>query len=540
MEPKVSLYTAIRNTAVAHPEENALLFMGKYVIYRDLIHKVDQVASGLSRLGIRQGDVVTMAMPNIFQAIYAFYAVNKLGAIGHMAHPTTPVKQMRRFMEKTGSRHLLILDSFYDHYKPLLADSMITIVLASPVEEFRLIKRLGYRVINRKKLANIPWRNTNVVRFSSLYCKEELPEIAVINPGDTAVYLHSGGTSGEPKTIELSHTAINSLGDKLPFILQKDNLERIHMLAVLPMFHGFGLCMGVHAMLIAGGTDTLMPKFDPGKTIELIKTNQVNVIIGIPSLFASLLSHPDFAGEHLRHLGWAYAGGDIVSPDLKQRFQKITSAFNSQARLLEGYGLTEVVTVSAVNIPTDSAPRGVGKPLPGIDMAIYDGDKQAFCGPNEAGEIVVSGPTMMNGYLKDSEATEQTIMTDETGKSWIRTGDYGMIDSDGYVWFKQRLKRIVKVLGMPVLPAEIENLMTSLAEIKEAAAVGVPDSEKGFVIKLYLVKEPTAQTAVADDTIKQLIKSEISPYAVPGEIVYLSELPKTDLGKIDTRKLETI
>ncbi|MDY0373239.1 MAG: fatty acid--CoA ligase family protein, partial [Candidatus Izemoplasmatales bacterium] len=212
----------------------------------------------------------------------------------------------------------------------------------------------------------------------------------------------------------------------------------------------------------------------------------------------------------------------------------------SQARLLEGYGLTEVVTVSAVNIPTDSAPRGVGKPLPGIDMAIYDGDKQAFCGPNEAGEIVVSGPTMMNGYLKDSEATEQTIMTDETGKSWIRTGDYGMIDSDGYVWFKQRLKRIVKVLGMPVLPAEIENLMTSLAEIKEAAAVGVPDSEKGFVIKLYLVKEPTAQTAVADDTIKQLIKSEISPYAVPGEIVYLSELPKTDLGKIDTRKLETI
>jgi long-chain acyl-CoA synthetase len=540
MDLNVSTYKAIRNAATLFPEENALLFLGKYVVYRDLIRKIDQVASGLSQMGIRQGDVITMAMPNILEAVYAFYAVSKLGAVGHMAHPTTPVKQMRRFMEKTGSKHIIVLDTFFNHYESLLDHTDIQMVLASPVDEFGWVKKIGYRLINRKKLARIPWTQGNILRFGSLYRSADMAEQPTIDSKQTAVYLHSGGTSGEPKTIELSHYAINSLAEKLPFILGVDRVEGIHILAVLPMFHGFGLCMGIHAMLMAGGTDTLMPKFDPGKTIELIKSNQVNIIIGIPSLFQSLLSHPSIAGQHLKNLRWAFVGGDIVNPDLKHRFENTMASYHSNARLLEGYGLTEVVTVCAVNLPADPSPKGVGRPLPGIEVAIIDTDSKAFLNPGEPGEIVVSGPTMMNGYLDDPDSNHQTFLIDDTGKSWVKTGDYGLIDPDGYLWFKQRLKRIVKVLGMPVLPAEIENLMTSLKEIKEAAAVGIPDPEKGFVIKLYLVEDPMSIAKPSDEIIKQMIKAEISPYAVPKEIVFLPELPKTEIGKIDTRKLETM
>ncbi|MBN2504600.1 MAG: acyl--CoA ligase [Bacilli bacterium] len=533
-----SLYQSIKNAALKYPNNNALLFMGKYVDYTTFVRKIDKIASGLANLGVKQGSVVSMAMPNIFEAIYAFYAVNKLGAIAHMVHPLTPVKQMERFMAKSQSKILIIIDTFYQHYSDLLENKDITMILASPVQTFGIVKKLGYKVINRTKLSSIDRNNPQLMNFAKLYSNDFSMEPETSNPKDTCVYLHSGGTSGDPKTIELSSFAINSLALKLPFIIKAKSYTNKHMLGVLPMFHGFGLCMGIHAILLQGGVATLMPKFDAKTAVKLIKKNQINYVIGVPSLFESLLAQPDFAGEHLKNLDQAYIGGDYVATDLHERFNKTMEDNHSQARLLEGYGLTEVVTVCSVNTLSEYKLGTVGRPMPDIDIMIVDVNTREPLPAASPGEIAVSGDTMMNGYLYDEKATKATFLVDSSNKKWVLTGDYGFIDSDGYLHFKQRLKRIVKVLGIPVMPSEIENLMMSLKEVKEVAAIGVPDKAKGFAMKLYLALDKSVPRQYDDEGIKDLIKKEISVYAVPKEICYREALPKTTIGKIDVRKLE--
>lgn len=533
MESNISLYQALKETTKIYPKNNALLFMGKYVKYAELIKKIDSFASGLKKIGLKEDDVVTMALPNVFEAIYSFYAVNKLGIIAHMVHPVTPITQMQKFIKTTGSKTLIILDTFFDHYSKLLDDN-IRIILVNPTSEFGFVKKLGYKVINRKKLKNIKY-NEKVTSFSSIYCNDPVDTVDT-DPKKTSTYLHSGGTSGEPKTIELSNFAINFLASKVDYVMGVKDFTNKHMLAVLPMFHGFGLCMGVHGMLRFGGTDTLMPKFNADTAIKLIKNNQINYLIGVPSLFEALLHNPEFSHPKIKNIDQAFVGGDYVALDLKNRFDKAMENVGAQARMLEGYGLTEVVTVCSVNTLTDHNQTSVGKILPGIDMGIVDMETHEFLPANQNGIIVVSGPTMMNGYLKDPKATNETILK-KKNKKWIMTGDLGFIDENGYVHFKQRLKRIIKVSGIPVLPAEIENLLMSYDSIMEVAAIGIPDETKGNMVKLFVVFSKE-KPKISYDKIKDIIKLNLGNYAVPKEIVELPVLPKTEIGKINVIELE--
>lgn len=536
MKTNITLYESLHNTYENYPDRNALLFMKKYIDYKTLIAKADSLAKGFMDLGIKKGNVVTLAMPNAFESLFAFYALNKLGVVCHMVHPLTPVKQMKKFMETTKSKHLIIFDSFYNYFKAILEEENTKLILASPVTEFGLVKKFGYKVINRKKLKNIKY-GERTLKLEDLYKEGEVKPIK-INPKDTAFLLHSGGTSGEPKTIELSNSAVNYLANQIPFIMGIKDFEDYHMLAVLPMFHGFGLCMGIHGFLMHGGVDTLMPKFSSDEVVRLVKEDQCNIIIGVPSIFEALLRNKKFKSTDIKNIKQAYVGGDYVAKDLKERFDSVMEYYYSQARLLEGYGLTEVVTVSCVNTLKAHNQESVGKPLPGIRVGIVNQKTNEFLSPNIPGEIVVSGPTMMNGYLNDTEATEKTIIEID-GEKWLKTGDLGLFDDSGYVHYKQRLKRIIKVSGVSVLPSEIENLLMSQPEIQEVAAISKPDKEKGNRVKLFVVWNKDKEKLEADK-IKQLIKENISSYAVPNEIVEMKELPKTIIGKTNILELEKL
>jgi len=535
MKVELTLYQMLAQSAAKFQYHKALLFRGKYLTYDDLKQKVDYLASGLVDFGFKKNDVITFALPNVFEAVFGFYASAKVGVICHMVHPITPVKQMKKYMSETGSQTLVILDTFYNHYQDLLEDDDISFILVNPVNEFNLFTRTIYRLIHRKKLKG--HKQEHITHFSSLYQKKVL-NVANINPHATAVYLHSGGTSGQPKTIELSHHAINYLASQTPYIMGIEDFKNKHMLSVLPMFHGFGLCMGIHGMLAVGGVDTLMPKFNAKKTAQLIAKNQVNYIIGVPSLFESLLKEPAFDSEKMKHVDQAFIGGDYVSMDLKNRFNKQMKKNGSLARLLEGYGLTEVVAVACVNTLREHDPKTVGKPLPGIDIQIKDLKTDQLLPENETGEIIIAGPSVMNGYLNDSDTRDRTFF-DIHGKTYVRTGDLGMIDPQGFVHFKQRLKRIIKVLGIPVLPAEIENFLMDYPQISEVCAVSAPDKDMGHVVKLFIVWNQNKEKIPYED-IKQAIKENISQYAVPKDIVVLDALPKTPIGKIDVLSLEKI
>ncbi len=535
MKVEQSLYGVIKETTKQFPNRSALLFMNKYLTYEQIINKIDALSSGFNDIGIKEGDVITLALPNVFEAVFALYALNKIGVVCHMVHPISPINQMKKFIKQTKSRCLIVLDTFFNHYKELLEYNN-KLILVSPVNEFNFIKKIGYKLINLSKLSKVKY-SENVIRFKDLYSAIRNNEIAV-NPKKTAFLLHSGGTSGEPKTIELSNFAINSLASQAPHIMGTKDFEDMHMLAVLPMFHGFGLCMGIHGMMFTGGINTLMPKFSSDETIKLIKKNRCNVIIGVPSLFESLLRNKLFKDESIKNIKQAYVGGDYVTLDLKHRFDEVMKYYYSDARLLEGYGLTEVVTVCSVNTLRDNNLESVGKPLPGISIKIIDQETQAFLEDEEAGEIIVKGPTMMNGYLNDKESTDKTMINID-GEKWIKTGDLGFIDKQGYLYFKQRLKRIIKVSGMPVLPSEIENLLMNYEQISEVAAIGIKDEFTNFKVKLFIVWK-NKSNILNESEIKKAIKENISIYAIPKEIEYLHSLPKTPIGKVDVLKLEKL
>ena len=534
MKTDVTLYQMLSHSATKYPHRHALLFRGKYLSYETLMQKIDYLASGLLASGLKKDQTITFALPNVFEAVFGFYASSKIGLKCHMVHPMTPVKLMKKHMEETNSQTLVVLDTFYNHYKDILEDEEKTMILVNPMNEFSGLMKAIYKFINRKKLKNIVY--SNQLKNLNDYYLRKVSHISNINPKSTATYLHSGGTSGKPKTIELSHESINYLASQMDFILDKDDYEDTHMLAVLPMFHGFGLCMGIHGMLLMGGVDTLMPKFDPVEATRLIGKNRIHVIIGVPSLFESLLRQPGFNSSKMSHIEQAFVGGDYVAMDLKRRFNQQMKKNQSQAELLEGYGLTEVVTVCSVNTLKANNPESVGQSLPGIDIKIKDLESDQFLSAHQDGEIVVSGPTRMNGYLNDSEATQNTFFKKD-GVVWVRTGDLGFIDDEGYIHYKQRLKRIIKVSGVPVLPAEIENLLMDYSEIAEVCAVAIPDEEKGFVVKLFVVWEDENKPLTLKE-IQKIIKENISVYASPKEMVVMDELPKTMIGKTDVLALE--
>ena len=534
MNSRQSMYQLVEDAARATPDRVAVRFMGLKVTYERLIEEIDRAAAGLEKDGFGVNDVVTLCLPNVLDALYLFYAANKLGIKLHLVHPLTPIKPMRAFLDETGSKTLFVVDTHWQTYAPLLEEWKGRLFLVNPPRSLSNLKRTAYRLLNRKRLAGIAWSD-RLLRADRLF-SDIKPTRTVQDAVSTAVLLHSGGTSGKPKTIELSNAAINALAMRTEHIMGEGDYENKHMLSVLPMFHGFGLCMGIHAMLVNGGVDHLMPKFDAEQAIRMIKKDQLHFLIGVPSLFHALLNHPKFAGPHLKVLRQAYVGGDFVAPTLKERFNAVMAQHGSQARLLEGYGLTEVVTVCAVNTLKEEKDGTVGRPLPGILIRAVDVTTRAFLPTGELGELVVTGDTLMNGYMDEEKATSSAFLLDETMRRWILTGDYGTIDEDGYVVFKQRLKRIVKVSGMPVMPSEIETIAMAFENVKECAALGVPDESRGNVIRLFVALH-RPEDALKETDLKEAIKASLSVYAVPREIVILDVLPKTIVGKIDALEL---
>ena len=529
-----SFYQILRNSQNQYPKRTALYYENHAYSYTHLLNETDKLANNLVSLGVQKHDVVTVCMPNTPEAVYAFYAISKIGAICYEVHPKTTKTMMRRFLTETKSKILIVLNIFADQYSELLTEMDFKIITCNPFEKNHFFLNLFCKLKSNLKHPNvIPYHKlkTNITTEENCLFADE-----------TSVYLNSGGTSGEPKIIEISSKAINALASQGTTILNITNSSGLYMLGVLPMFHGFGLCMGIHAPISFGGAVSLMTKFSPLKTIKLIKKKKCTIIIGVPSLFKNLLKQPSFYNKDLANLQVAYVGGDFVSEDLTNKFNGTMIKFNSKARLYEGYGLTETVTVCNVNTDAHHRKRSVGLPVGDCKNKIVDIKTRTTLPPYEVGEICVSGTSLMNGYLQDEELTNKAFLFDEDGTKWVLTGDYGFLDADGYLYFKQRLKRIIKISGVIICPSDVENAVNKLDAVFESYATDIPHSTRGSMIKLFVVKNKniTISNKALDELLKSTIEEEVSIYAVPNSIVYLDSMPKTDVGKIDSKYLESI
>lgn len=516
------LYRSLKDFYKKDENAPALLYMGKKFSYGTLFRSIDDAAARLSSI-VKAGDVVTICMPNTPECVYCFYGVNRLGAIAHMVHPLAPLAQLRKFMKAAKSKLLVTLSINLDKYAPLTDE--YPVISVHPARSLNGLLRFAFDL----KVKPYKGDKTNITDYDALE-KRALPPEPERSDDTTGVYLHSGGTGGEPKIIELSDNAINALGNRGLEALCTDDARGMYMLGALPMFHGFGLAMSIHATLTYGGVSVLMPKFDPVKTVKLLKKNKMHFIIGVPNLFRALLKQKGFNGAALKNLYVGFVGGDCAPQDLLDEFNGRMEQAGAKGRLFEGYGLTETVTVCAVNNYNHNRRGSMGYMLSDLDAIIVEPNGTTPLAAGVKGEIAIAGDTLMQGYLDNPQANAE-VFFEHDGKKFVRTGDFGYIDGDGFLYYVQRLKRIIKISGISVYPKEIESSALEIPGVTGACAVEYKANGKTR-IALYL----TGATQDADK-VRAKIESDLSRYAVPTIVEVIDSIPVTPVMKADVMAL---
>ena len=529
-EDAQNLYDPVHKAASLVPSARALRFMGKNISYRTLQKNADALRVAFTTAGFVKNEAVTLVLPNVPESVYLLYGAAGAGLTAAPLHPLISPAQIAAAMEKSGSKIVFCLSGRANEIAAAVKNAAV--VAFSPARSLgikRALYALGHRVRFTQK---------NIYTLSD-FLQNKLPALSHISCGvEAAVLLQSSGTTGDPKSIALTHGQINALASRGYSILESESVIGESMLSVLPVFHGFGLVMGVHAMLCHGGCNALFPQFHRAPVVKEVKKGNIQYMIGVPLLYEALLSHPGFSGKALRHLRVAFVGGDFVPQSLLSRFNERMQAGGSACTLCEGYGLTETVTVCSVNLPKATKQGTVGRPLDRIEIEAFDFSGEPKLLPRgEAGELAVYGDTNMLCYAGDEDATNHTFFTHD-GKSFVRTGDRGFVDGEGFVHFISRIKRILKVSGIPVYPSEIEQCAAAVDGVTDACVLGIPDERKGEVPVLFVAAK-TDKTKT-EEALKAHLQEVLPPYALPIRILALSILPRTPLNKIDTEKLKAM
>jgi long-chain acyl-CoA synthetase len=527
-----SLYDQFHAAVVRYPKNEAERFENRTYTYTQLNRRILNCAKRLKTLGIQPGEIVAVSLPNCPLAIDLFYGLNAIGAISYNIHPLTPAKTLAGLMARAGAKRLFCLSLSANEDRKAFSQDL-QVISINPYQGIRPLKSLVV-----KKMSKL---SKDVIRFEKI---GKAKDLTLVHPDDSAdaVYLNTGGTNGDPKIVRLSNGAINYLALQGKSLIPAE-IKDIKMLTAIPLFHGFGLAMGVHTPLSHGASTVLMLKFKTKEAIAHIRKGRATVIIGVPALYNALLSKPLFYGPHLAKQIISFIGGDNVSQALLDRWDKAMRDNGSKARLFEGYGLTETVTCSNVNTYGKEKKGSIGKPLPGITEKIVDVTTRKDLQPGQLGEILISGPTLMNGYFHDESQSQAVLFKDPEGRIWLSTKDYGSIDEDGYLYFKQRLRRVVKVNGEALCPKDVEDVIYRLPEVFEAYCYGVPHPKKGHCFRLAVIVRrdlASEREEVIRAKIQAAIKEALPPSYQPDRIVFYPSLPHTPVGKLDLKAFEAL
>lgn len=537
--PDATMYELVAATAQRFAENTALVYVGRRITYHALLADIDRCAEALLAHGVRPGDSVTLSMPNVPNAIVLFYALNRIGAQAVMTHPLSSPDELKHYLNETGSRWAVTMDMFYGRFRDILAETSVTKLLICQFSDYLTnAKKLGFILTKGRKIDPVPTTDPRILNWqpflrggggSSGYERRG-------DPADTAVILFSGGTSALPKGIELSSANFNALAVAMTAIT--DFQPGNSVLAILPVFHGFGLGLCIHTPLTTGAFAILVPEFSARIYIDNLIKYSPSFIAGVPTLFQALLADEKFAKVSFEGLRGAYSGGDSLTSALKQRFDEAIAAQGSTVELMEGYGLTECVTACTVSPAHHYRENSIGIPIPGMWVKVAD-PSGAELPYGTDGEICVTGPTLMRGYLNDAEATASTLRRHSDGRVWLHTGDIGAMDADGYLYFKGRSKRIIKVSGVSVYPAQVEQVLEAHPKVRRVCVIGMPDEYQMSSVKAFVVP---AEGVAADDRLRDELlahcKKHLMRWAVPRSIEFRDQLPTTLVGKIAYTQLE--
>lgn len=538
--PSYTLYDSIKKITNKYPDYFAHIFMGKKTTYKKFFNEINQCAKSLKNYGIKEGDIVSIIMPNCPQALVMFYAVNCVGAVSNMIHPLSSEKEIEYYFNLTNSKLAITLDVFLNKVEAAFTKSNVDmLVVASIGDALDYAKRIGYKFSTRRKIEHFSENEKRISWKSFLKAGHSFNGNYNVsrNANDDAVILYSGGTTGTQKGIRLSNYSINVIAVQL-FAINPKSKAGDAVFSGMPIFHGFGLAMTCHGVLFHGGTCVLVPRFNAKSVLNLIIKYKCTIIAGVPTLFEAILRATKGKKYNLSFIKAVFCGGDALSESLEKRFNSFLIKSNCKEKIRVGYGLTECVTAVTVSI-YEQKPGSNGVPLPDMLIKICIPGTQNEVPYGQTGEICIHGPSVMNGYLNNDEETDIALQKHNDGRIWLHTGDLGYLDEDGFLFFVQRLKRMIISSGYNVYPSQLERVYENHEFVDLCCVIGLPDSYKGQKVKAYIkLKEGINNNDETKNCLLDYGKIHIAKYALPSDIEFRDELPRTLIGKVDYKALE--
>ena len=533
---------AVELMGVKYADYDACEFQGSHISYKKLVEQIHECAKALRAIGIKEGDKVTICMPNAPQTVVMFYAVNMVGAIANMVHPLSAEGEIEFYLNDSESVAALTLDQFYGKFANIRRNTpcLKHLIIANVKDALKPLLKIGYALTQGRKIPKVP-KDADVLLWKDFIAGGKRfagdPRVSR-EPNAPAVILYSGGTTGITKGILLSNLNFNALAKQIiatnPIYNEGDK-----MLAIMPMFHGFGLGVSIHSMLANGGGCILVPRFTPATYAQLLRKHKPNFIAGVPTLYEALLRIPGLDDLDLSCLKGVFSGGDSLPVELKKRFDKFLKDHGAKIEVREGYGTTECVTASCLTPLTKAKEGSIGIPFPDTYYKIVKVGTEEEVPYGEEGEICLSGPTVMLEYVKHPQETAQTRRLHADGHIWIHTGDLGVMDEEGFIYFRQRIKRMIVTSGYNVYPSQIENILDAHEAVHLSCVIGVRDPYKMQKVKAFVVLKPGFEPSdTTRDMLMDYCRKHIAKYAMPYDIEFRDDLPKTLVGKVAYRVLE--
>lgn len=538
--PDKSIYEYLLDQSQFNLKNPAINYFNSKISFMDLMHKIDLCARAFKSQGVREGDVVTICMPNTPEAVISFYAVNKIGAIANMLHPLSAEEEIKFSLVSTKSVMLIAIDLSYCKIKNIIDETDVyKTILVSASDSMPTVLGLGYLLSKGMKIEK-PVKSEKYMYFKDFLNRglSYLDDVLVKTNKDTpAIILHSGGTTGTPKNIVLTNGNANAVVEQAKIIFPELGVGD-SFLTVLPMFHCFGLIVCLHAPLCLGATTILVPQFDAKRFDKLITKYHPTILAGVPTLYEALINNVHMKNVDMSYVKYVVSGGDTLNIEKSNLINRFLKEHNCFSPIMQGYGMTETTGPTCFGALGSDKTGSVGIPLPGNYVKIVEPTTGIELKLGEIGEICVRGPVVMQGYLNNEEETANMIRKHDDGYSWVHTGDLGYMDDDGVLFFVQRLKRMLIVSGYNVYPSHVEEVICKHEAVKSCGVIGIPHPYKVQVPKAYIVlNEGYEADYNTKKSIKEHCAKNLAAYMVPKEYEFRKNLPTTMIGKIDYKKL---
>ena len=539
--PNMSVYEYLRDCNKDNLDSIAINYFNKKMTYRSFLNEINVCARALRSQGIREGDVVTICMPNTPEAVIAFYATNEIGAIANMIHPLSAEEEIKHSLISTKSVMLIAINLSYKKVKEIIEDTDVyKTIIVSASDSMPTLLKIGYNLTAGRKIEKPKKSETymywhDFIEKGKHYSNKVLVKTTKDQP---AVILHSGGTTGVPKNIILTNGNLNALSKQATIIFPKIG-PGDSMLAVLPLFHCFGLCVCVNAVMCLGTSVVLVPQFDAKRFDKLFTSYHPTIVAGVPTLYEALLTNKHMDNMDLSYVKYAISGGDSLIPEKNEAVNKFFRRHGANISIIQGYGMTETCGPVCAQVLDATVPGSIGIPFPSNEIKIVNPDTKEEVPYGETGEICIYSPATMPGYLDNEKETNEILQMDKKGKIWVHTGDLGYMTEDGIVFYVSRLKRMLIVSGYNVYPSHIENVLMKHPDVLNCGVIGIPHPYKVQVPKAYIVLDNGVKDKMkVRNDIKEYCKKNLAAYMVPKEFEFRESLPKTMIGKVNYRELE--